>query len=80
MNNGNTISCKNVPYLGYLYRPIVNKEILKILNKNIKTLPNKIYNKVDLKFVENANINEPNKIITLIALQPSTILARYTDL
>jgi hypothetical protein len=42
--------------------------------------PKKIYKKVAIYLFENAKINDKNSIITLIELQPSTILAIYLEL
>ena len=55
----------------------MSNAILKIFNTKIKAEPNKINKKVVLNLAEKAKTNEAKSIITLIALQPSIILAKY---
>lgn len=69
--------CKKFSYSGKLYKAIARKAIRKIFNPNTKTEPRRINEKVFLNVAEKAKIKEANKMITLIALQPSTTLAIY---
>ena len=77
MTIGKTMSCKKCSFFGKLYNAIVKKAILKIFKTNIKSEPLMMNRKVLLKVEEKAKTKDANKIITLIALQPSTTLAKY---
>lgn len=56
---------------------MVSKAILRMFNTKIKAEPNNINKKVFFNLAEKANTKDAKSIITLIALQPSIILAKY---
>lgn len=56
---------------------MARKTIRKIFSPKTKTEPSKINEKVFLNVAEKAKTKEANKMITLIALQPSITLAMY---
>lgn len=69
--------CKKCSYSGKLYKAIARKTIRKIFSPKINKEPNIIKEKVFLNVAEKAKIKEANKMMTLIALQPSMTLAIY---
>tara|TARA_R100001369_G_scaffold38462_1_gene64186 strand:+ start:45847 stop:46080 length:234 start_codon:yes stop_codon:yes gene_type:complete len=76
MIKGKTIPCKKLVYCGYSYIPMLSITILTIFIIYIITAPVIIYRMVILNLAKKESIKEVNKIMMLIELQPSIILAK----
>ena len=69
--------CRKCSCSGKWYTNTVNSAILKILRMYTKTLPTNKNKTVGFNLPEKAITNATNRIMTLIALQPSMIRATY---